>query len=128
MTSKIRPSLARRIGNSLRLTKRRRGATIDMTADGFVFTIGRKATQVRWDEITQIDGGVRDFISYDTFYVVIHADKVRLTIEEFNDGFRQLESTIFERWPRIKDRWQRLFSLPLHQAHYEVLWRRGEPR
>jgi hypothetical protein len=124
----LKPSVMRRIGNTWRLSKKRKNATVDMTEDGFVFNIGRVSTPIRWSDVIEIDVGVRDFVAYDTFYVVLRTHAAEVTIEEFNDGFRQLEYTILERWPAFKDRWQSLFSLPLHQAHYEVLWRKDGAR
>ena len=114
----------RRIGNSIRLSRRKRGATIDLTADGFVFTQRRKTVDVRWEEISRIDAGVRDHITFDTFYIVVFAGGRNLVIEELDDGFRQLEFAIHERWPQIRERWLQLLSVPLHQAHYETLWKR----
>jgi hypothetical protein len=112
--------------NSLRYTRRKRRATVDLTKDGFVFSTARTSIEIKWNDIDEIDAGVRDFITYDTFYVVIFANGGSLTVEEFHDGFRQLEHSILERWPQIKERWQKLFGLPLHDVQYEVLWRRGD--
>lgn len=112
----------------MRYRRGKRNAAIDMTSDGFVVTLNRKSTTIRWEDISEIDAGVRDFLTYDTFYIVVFVGKARITIEEFDDGFRQLEFTMLERWPGIKERWQQLFSMPLHQAHYEVLWHRGDAR
>jgi hypothetical protein len=122
----IKPSLWRRIANSLRHSRRRRRATVDLTKDGFVFSTARTSIEIKWNDIDEIDAGVRDFITYDTFYVVVFANGGSLTIEEFHDGFRQLEHAMLERWPQIKERWQKLFGLPLHEVRYDVLWRRGD--
>ncbi|MGD0143060.1 MAG: hypothetical protein ABSC92_07865 [Rhizomicrobium sp.] len=121
----LRPSLLRRIGNSIRLSRRKRGATIDLTPNGFVFSQQRKTVEIRWDQVSQIDAGVRDHITFDTFYIVLFAGGRKLVVEELDDGFRQLEFAIHERWPQIRERWLQLLSVPLHQAHYETLWKRG---
>jgi hypothetical protein len=121
----LRPSLFRRIANSVRLSRRKRGATVDVTANGFVYSQGRKSIEVPWDDISQIDAGVRDYVTFDTFYIVVFAREKKLVIEELDDGFRQLEFAIHERWPQTRERWLQLLSVPLHQAHYETLWKRG---
>lgn len=115
----------RRIVNSIRLSRRKRSATVDVTASGFVWSQGRKSIDVPWDDISQIDAGVRDYFTFDTFYVVIFAREKKLVIEELDDGFRQLEFAIHARWPQTRDRWLQLLSVPLHQAQYETLWKRG---
>ena len=121
----LKPSLLRRIANSIRLSRRTRGATVDLTADGFAFTQRRKTQEIRWDDISQIDAGVRDYVTFDTFYIVVFARDRKLVIEELDDGFRQLEFAIHQRWPETRERWLQLLSVPLHQAHYETLWKRG---
>ena len=120
----LRPSLLRRISNSIRLSRRKRGATVDVTANGFVYSQGRKSIEVPWDDISQIDAGVRDYVTFDTFFIVVFAREKKLVIEELDDGFRQLEFAIHERWPETRERWLKLLSVPLHQAHYETLWKR----
>jgi len=120
----LRPSLLRRIANSIRLSRRKRGSTVDVTANGFVYSQGRRTVDVRWDDISQIDAGVRDYMTFDTFYIVVFAREKKLIIEELDDGFRQLEFAIHERWPQTRERWLQLLSVPLHQAHYETLWKR----
>jgi len=120
----LRPSLLRRIANSIRLSRRKRGSTVDVTANGFVYSQGRRAVDVRWDDISQIDAGMRDYMTFDTFYIVVFAREKKLIIEELDDGFRQLEFAIHERWPQTRERWLQLLSVPLHQAHYETLWKR----
>ena len=120
----LKPSLLRRIANSIRLSRRKRGATVDVTANGFVYSRGRSSADVSWDDISQIDAGVRDYVTFDSFYIVVLAREKRLVIEEVDDGFRQLEFAIHERWPETRERWLQLLSVPLHQAHYETLWKR----
>ena len=120
----LRPSLLRRISNSIRLARRKRGATVDVTANGFIYSQGRKSIDVPWDDISQIDAGVRDYVTFDSFYIVVFAREKKLVIEELDDGFRQLEFAIHQRWPETRERWLQLLSVPLHQAHYETLWKR----
>jgi hypothetical protein len=114
----------RRISNSIRLSRRKRIATVDVTANGFVYSQGRKSVDVPWGDISQIDAGVRDYFTFDSFYIVVFARENKLVIEELDDGFRQLEFAIHERWPQTRERWLQLLSVPLHQAHYETLWKR----
>jgi hypothetical protein len=121
----LKPSVLRRIANSIRLSRRKRGATVDLTAEGFAFTQRRKTQEIRWDDISRIDAGVRDYVTFDTFYIVVFAGDRKLVIEELDDGFRQLEFAIHQRWPETRERWLQLLSVPLHQAHYETLWKRG---
>jgi hypothetical protein len=120
----VRPSLWRRIKNSLRTWPRGTLGTIDMIPDGFVFTDMSGPVQIRWREITQIDGGVRDYLTVDMFFTVIHAANERVSIDEVADGFRQLEHGIFEQWPRLRQRWLALQgALPRH-PQFETLWKR----
>jgi hypothetical protein len=119
----LRPSLLRRIRNSWRARGRKPGA-VDILPDGLNFSRGRDSTRIRWDEVTQIDGGVRDSLSIDLFFVVIHARDAKVTIDEFDDGFRALENSILERWPEVRERFIALQCGAPHQPLYETLWRR----
>lgn len=123
MNASSRPSLWRRIGNSWNARGKKPGA-VDLAADGLVFTQGRHKTQIRWDEVTQIDAGVRDTLSIDLFFVVLQTPDAKVTIDEFDDGFRVLEQAIFEHWADLRGRWVALQCGPLHQPHFETLWRR----
>ena len=87
----LRPSFLRRVANSIRLSRRKRAATVDVTPTGFVYSQGRKSVDVSWDDISQIDAGVRDYVTFDSFYIVVFAREKKLVIEEVDDGFRQLE-------------------------------------
>ena len=75
-------------------------------------------------QITQCDIHLGPTI--DVLFAVIQTAKARVTIDELVDGFRQLESSIFERWPNVKERWHALQSGPPHQPQYETLWRRAD--
>ena len=57
-------------------------------------------------------------------FVVFCTRNARVRIDEFDDGFRVLESAVFERWPMIRDRWVALQCGPLHQPKQETLWQR----
>ena len=121
MNAKLRPSLWRRIKHSWKMRGRKPGA-IDLLTNGFLVTQGRHKTDVRWDDIVQIDGGIRDTLSIDLLFAVFRTPTKSVTIDEFDDGFRTFESVIFERWPTIRDRWVQLQCGPLHQPKYETLW------
>lgn len=123
MSSSTQPSLWRRVRNSWRARGKKPGA-VDPTPEGFVFTQKRRATPVRWDEVVRIDAGTRDYISIDLFFVVFHTSEARVTIDEFDDGFRFVEGSAFARWPDLRERWVALQCGPLHQPQYETLWRR----
>jgi len=79
---------------------------------------------MRWEDVIQIDGGVRDTLSIDLFFVVFHAADAKVEIDEFDDGFRLLEYGALERWPALRERWVALQCAPPHQPQYEILWRR----
>ena len=119
----MRPSFWRRIRNSLSRSPHRRRATIDMTVDGFAFTIRRREHLVRWDEISRTDAGIRDYFTFDGLYLIIFAART-LELDELDDGFLQFENAIFARWPNIKDRVNRLLAGVPHEPHCETIWRR----
>lgn len=123
MSESLRPSLWRRIGNSWRARGRKPG-TVDVTPDGLIFSRGRKSIRIRWDDVVRIDGGVRDSLSIDLFYVVILAGEVKAIIDELDDGFRVLENAILERWPLVRERVIALQCGAPHQPFYETLWQR----
>lgn len=118
------PSLLRRIVNTLTRSRRKRIGTIDVSNDGFVFTFRRRETTIRWSEITRIDAGMRDYFSFDGLYVIVYAGAVKLELDELDDGFRQFESAVFERWPQTRERWNKLLATSPHQPQYETLWQR----
>lgn len=120
-----RRSLARRILNSLRLRFRHVSGTVDLTPDGFVLTQAKTSETALWTDITQIDAGVIDALASDRFYTVLHRTGHRFVIDEFTDGFQQLEFAIFERWPQIRKRWVAVYTGAPSEPRYEVLWRRG---
>jgi hypothetical protein len=109
--------------NSWAMRGRKPGG-IDVLADGFLVARGRRKTEVRWDDVVQIDGGVRDTLSLDILFAVFRTLGKSVTINEFDDGFRTFEGALFERWPMIRDRWVQLQCGPLHQPKYEILWQR----
>jgi len=109
--------------NSWRGRGRKAGA-LDLLADGFLVTHGRHKSDIRWDDVVQIDGGIRDTLSIDFLYAVFRTPKRSVTVDEFDDGFRTFESAVFERWPMIRERWVALQCGPLHQPKYETLWQR----
>ena len=124
MTSQ-RASFWQRLLNTWRHNQRKRGYAIDMTADGFVFRAKQRHTEMKWEQITRIDAGVRCCLTMDYLYVQMFTHQATVYIEELDDGFRQLEFAIHQRWPQTRDRWLQLLSVPLHQAQYETLWKRG---
>jgi hypothetical protein len=98
--------------------------TVDIVPEGLVVTRGNASTTIRWDDVVEIDGGVRDNLSIDLFFVVIHTKDAKATIDEFNDGFRALENAILERWPGVRDRFVALQCGNPQHPLYEVLWRK----
>jgi hypothetical protein len=123
VSATARPSLFRRIGNSWRSRGKSLG-TVDVTSDGVAATENRRTTSLRWSDIVRIDCGTRDTITMDVFYVVLHSASVKITIDEFADGFRVFENAMFEHWPELRERWVALQCGPLHQPQLETLWRR----
>jgi hypothetical protein len=119
----LRPSLLRRIGNSWR-DRKKKSATIDIVADGFIYTKSRAAMTVRWDDITRIDAGLRDGISFDLLYTVLHTKETQHRIDELDDGFRLFENAVLDRWPALRERWVAMQCGPAHQPRYETLWQR----
>lgn len=123
MSADLRPSWWRRVKNSWAMRRKKPGA-IDLLTDGFLVTRGRRKTDVRWDDVVQVDGGVRDTLSLDLLFAVFRTSAGPVAIDEFDDGFRTFESAVFERWPTIRERWVQLQCGPLHQPKYETLWQR----
>ena len=119
-----RPSLRRRFMNSLRAWPRDTPGTLDLLPDGFEYTRRGKTVRIHWRDITQIDAGMRDYLTVDLFFTVIHTTSAKVAIDELVDGFRQLELGLFEHWPRLRDRWTALQASAPHEPQYEILWRR----
>ena len=124
MTGSRRPSLWRRLGNSLRARSRSSTGTLDVIPDGFIFTQREKPVQILWSEITQIDAGMQDYLMLDVFFAVLRTAREAVTVDELVDGFRHLENGVFEHWPQVRARWLALQGGPAHQPQYENLWRR----
>jgi hypothetical protein len=123
VSDKLKPSLWRRIQNSWRMRGKKPGA-IDLLTDGFLVTQGRHKSDIRWDDVVQIDGGIRDTLSIDLLFAVFRTPGTSVTVDEFDDGFRTFEGAVFERWPTVRERWVALQCGPLHQPKYETLWQR----
>jgi hypothetical protein len=119
-----KPSLWRRIVNTRRHNRRKRGCAIDLAPDGFVFTLRWRGTTMRWTDITRIDAGVRNCLAFDVAYVVLFAGNASVLIEESDDGFRQFEYALFEHWPQIRARWDAILKAPSFEVQHETLWRR----
>jgi len=118
------PSLWRRIRNTFFNPRRRHIAAIDVTADGFVLSLRAREKPMRWADVTQIDAGVRDYLSYDALYVVMMAGAAAIEIQELDDGFRLFEHALVERWPHIREVLNRLLVSTPHEPQHETLWRR----
>lgn len=118
------PSLWRRTRNTLARSRRRHTATIDVTEDGFVSTLKKRESRMRWADVSRIDAGMRDYLSFDALYVVMFAGKRQIEIDELDDGFRVFEHSLFERWPQIRDAWNKLLASNPHEPQHETLWRR----
>ncbi|HTW33331.1 MAG TPA: hypothetical protein VMD53_01845 [Rhizomicrobium sp.] len=124
MTSQ-RASLWQRLLNTWRHNRRKRGYAIDIVPDGFVFRAKQRRTEMKWDQITRIDAGVRCCLTFDYLYVQMFTHQATVYIEELDDGFRQFEYSMFERWPAIRARWDELLKGALHVPKHETLWRPG---
>ena len=46
--------------------------TFDLIPDGFVFTRRNKPVRMLWNEVVQIDAGMREYLTLDLFFAVIH--------------------------------------------------------
>jgi hypothetical protein len=123
VSAALQPSLGRRIGNSWRRRGKQPG-TVDVTPEKVIATEKRRATEIRWNDITRIDCGTLDTISIDIFFVVLQTASAKITIDEFADGFRVFESAVFERWPQLREHWVAIQCGPLHQPQYVTLWQR----
>jgi len=118
------PSLWRRIRNTLSNPRRKRAGTVDVTPDKLLLRLNNREAELRWADIDRIDAGMRDYLGFDGFYVVLFARTQKLELDELDDGFRQLEVALFERWPQIRARWNALLGSLPHQPQHETLWQR----
>ena len=118
-----RTSLWQRLVNTWRHNQRKRGYAIDLVGSGFVFRERERHTEMRWEHVSRIDAGVRNCVSMDFLYVQIFTHQATVYIEELDDGFRQFEITLFERWPQIRPGWEALLKVPPREARHETLWR-----
>lgn len=122
MITPRRPSLWRRILHSVQSWPRTTLGTLDLIPDGFEFTERHAPVRILWDDITRIDAGMRDYLTVDLFYTLIHTAQETVTIDELVDGFRHLETSVFAHWPQIRERWLALQGTPHHQPRFETLW------
>lgn len=118
-----RASFWQRLVNTWRHNQRKLRYRVDMTADGFIFAAKQRRTEMRWDQVTRIDAGIRNCISMDYMYVQMFTHQATVYIEELDDGFRQFEYTMFERWPVIRVRWEQMLKAAPHEPKHETLWR-----
>jgi hypothetical protein len=119
------PSFWRRVRNTLNHSRRKRMATIDLAPDGFLLTFRKRERRMRWADIDRIDAGIRDYFSFDGLYVVLFTAKTKLEIDELDDGFQPFENALFERWPQIRDDWNKLLIGNPREPQHATLWRRG---
>jgi hypothetical protein len=120
-----RASLWQRLINTWRHNQRKSRYVIDMTGDGFVLRAKQRQTEMKWDQVTRIDAGINNCLSFDVLYVQIFTRQATVYIEELDDGFRQFEFTLFEHCPTIRPRWDELLKCGLHEKRHETLWRPG---
>lgn len=120
-----RASFWQRLVNTWRHNRRKRGYAIDTLTDGFVFRAKQRHTEMKWDQITRIDAGVRCCLTMDYLYVQMFTHQATVYIEELDDGFRQFELALFERWPAMRARWDELLKVTPHEPKHETLWRPG---
>ncbi|HEY5048573.1 MAG TPA: hypothetical protein VII49_11200 [Rhizomicrobium sp.] len=124
MTGNPPPSLSRRLLHSLRAWPRGTAGTLDLLPDGFEYMRRRRPVRIRWDEIMRVDAGMRDYLTVDLFYTIIHTAREKIVVDELVDGFRQLEESVFQHWPHVRERWLALQGTPHHQPQCETLWQR----
>ena len=117
-----RATLWQRLVNTWRHSRRKLRYRIDMTPDGFIFTAKQRHTNMRWDQVTRIDAGIRCCISVDYMYVQMFTHQATIYIEELDDGFQQFEYTMFQRWPTIRAHWDQLLKTAPHEPKHETLW------
>ena len=117
-----RTSLWQRLVNTWRHNRRKSRYVIDMTTDGFLFRTKQRQTEMKWQEVTRIDAGITNCLNFDVLYVQVFTRQATVYIEELDDGFRQFEFAIVERWPVIRARWDELLKSALHEARHETLW------
>jgi hypothetical protein len=65
---------------------------------------------------------MRDYLTVDLFFTVIHTARQTARIDELVDGFRHLETSVFVHWPEVRERWLALQGTPHHQPQCETLW------
>lgn len=108
--------------------RRKDHAAIDVSEDGFVFTRRRKPASMKWDGVSEIAAGMRAIISGEIFYAVISGDGQRLEIDEFVEGFSNLETALFQHFPSVRARFTALQVEPAGDDRLEVLWKTGDAR
>jgi len=104
--------------------RRRQRPTVDIRSEEIVYTRKRKAQRVSWDAITQIDAGVLALVSGDLLYVAIVAPNTRWEIDEFVEGFANLETAIQARFPTVREKWLELHRAHAHNDILVTLWKR----
>lgn len=119
-----RPSILRRIRNSLTRSPHKRRATIDISGAGFILTLRKREHRMRWAEVIRIDAGVRDYFTFDGLYVVLFGGNKRLEVDELDDGFRQFENALCDLWPGTKEKLNGLLARNPHEPQHETLWQR----
>ena len=106
--------------------RRKERATLDVGDAGFVFTRRRTPVSLRWDEITEIAVGMHAIVSGEIFYTAISGAGQRLEIDEFVEGFSNLESALFEHFPSVRARFTAIQTEPAGDDRLEVLWTAGD--
>ena len=122
MTSRFQ-RFAREIKQARKQKKDRE--TLDMTADGFIFTRRKASDTVRWDDVTKISAGTHAMISGEVFFFLIAAKGVELEVDEFVEGFNGFEQVLLDRFPAIHEKATALQMNASRHERLEVVWTAG---
>ncbi len=120
------PNVMQRFLREWRIERRRKRQrpTVDLKGEEIVYTRRRKAQRVGWNAITRIDAGVLALVSGDLLYVAIEAPNLNWEIDEFTEGFANLETAIQSRFPDVRAKWLELHRAHAHNDIRVTLWTR----
>jgi hypothetical protein len=104
--------------------RKRERPTVDLRGEEIVLTRSRKAQRIAWDAVTAIDAGVLALVSGDLLYVAVIAPNLRWEIDEFVEGFSNLEAAIQSRFPAMREKWLELHRAHAHNDILVTLWKR----
>ncbi len=119
MTSRFQ-RFAREIKQARKRKKARE--TVDVTADGFIFSCRKASDTMRWDDVTKISAGTHAMISGEVFFVLIATKSAELEIDEFAEGFSGFEMALTGRFPAIREKIAALQMSSSRDERLEVVW------